>query len=255
MRTLILGDYNFYKRGDAPFLFPIFDVSAEIAQSPLINVRILALLKAIHDVRSSDDSRYISVTSVLQYFDGIGYSETAVDTALLALVDASLVEPHDPSMGSLTPNQRVAIAYSGLTHLELALFNPTFFEQMALTTLITDAEVARKIRLHHTSNDPFNVRLRSVRETFASFLIEEDERFGRVPDSEQYEVQKSVSADIRKFSGGTSEAEFFRRDTVTTSAHLRLTPGCPRRLAVIRWDESCATYWRKFFNVSDQISN
>jgi cold shock CspA family protein len=240
MRALILGDYNFYKRGDAHFVFPIFDVSTEIAQSPLIHVRLLALLKAIHDARSSDDSRYISVSSISQYFDGMGYAETAVDSALSNLMEASLVEPHDPSIGGLALAQRVAITHSGLTHLELALFNPVFFEQMALTALISNGDVAKQIRSHYVLNDLFNMRMRKVRETFASFLIEEDGKFGRVPDSAQYVVQKAVSADIQKFAGGTSEAELSSRDAVTVSAR----PGIVARGAsgVVDWFDEVKGY-------------
>jgi cold shock CspA family protein len=218
MRALMLGDYNFYKRGDAHFVFPIFDVSADVAQSPLIHVRLLALLKAVHDARSSDDSRYISVSSVSQYFDGMGYTETAVENSISALMAASLVEPRDPSIGTLALAQRVAITYSGLTHLEMALFNPTFFEQMALTSLISNGEVANQIRSSYASSDILAVRLRRVREKFATFLSEEDETFGRVPDADQYNVQKAVSADIHMFAGGTSEAELSKRDAVKASA-------------------------------------
>ena len=199
-------------------MFPIFDVSTEIARSPLVHVKVLALLKAIHDARSSNDSRYNSVSSVLGYFDGMGYAETAVESSLSALMAASLVEPHDPSIGGLALAQRIAITHSGLTHLEMALFNPTFFEQMALTALIANGEVANQIRSYYASNDVLNLRLRKVRERFATFLSEEDEKFGQVPDSGQYNVQNAVSADIYKFAGGTSEAELSNRDAVTASA-------------------------------------
>ncbi|WP_049820405.1 cold-shock protein [Bradyrhizobium japonicum] len=218
MQALILGDYNFYKRGDAHLIFPIFDVSTEVAQSPLVHLRLLALLKAAHDSRSSDDSRYLSISSITQYFDGMGYAETAVEIALSALLEASLVEPHDPSMGGLALAQRVAITYSGLTHLELALFNPVFFEQMALTALIANSDIAKQIRSHYLLDDLFRMRMRRVRETFGTFLIDEDEKFCRIPAAEQYTVQKAVSADIRKFSGGASEAELNSRDAVTRSA-------------------------------------
>lgn len=222
MRALILGDYNYYKRGDANFIFPIFDVSTEIAQSPLIHVRLLSLLRAVHNARSSDDSRYMTVSSISQYFDGMGYAETAVETALFSLMEAALVESHDPSIGNLALAQRVAITHSGLTHLELALFNPVFFEQMALTALIANVDVARQIRSHYSLNDMFNMRMRRVRETFASFLLQEDAKFCRVPEASQYAVQRALSADVRKYSGGVSEAELSNRDAVAISARLGL---------------------------------
>ncbi len=102
IRALILGDFNFYKKGDAHLLYPIFDVRSDVPQSPLINVRILALLKAAHDRRTSDDSRYLEIDSLTQYFDGIGYTETAVEGSLLALAEAMLIERHDPSISSLS---------------------------------------------------------------------------------------------------------------------------------------------------------
>ena len=212
MRTLILGDHNLFKKGDADFIFPVFDVSTEIAQSPLVYIRILALLKAVHDARSSDKSRFLSVSSVVQYFDGVGYSEAAVDNALTSLMQASLVEAHDPSMGTLASGQRVAIYHSGLAHLELALFNRIFFEQLALTASISNPDVAKKIRDHFFSGEPIEQRMRRVREEFANFLLQEDANFGRIPEAEQYDVQKAVSADIRKFAGGTSEAELSSRE-------------------------------------------
>jgi cold shock CspA family protein len=240
MRALMLGDYNFYKRGDAHFIFPIFDVDKEIAQSPLIHVRLLALLKAVHDARSSDDSRYLAVSSVSRYFDGMGYAETAIERSLSALMEAALVGPYDPSIGSLALAQRVAITHSGLTHLEMALFNPTFFEQMALTSLLANSEVAAQIRALYASSDALNLRLRKVRERFATFLTEEDEKFGRVPDADQYTVQRAVSADVRKFAGGTSEAELSTRDAVTASARPGLLASGAS--AVVDWFDEVKGY-------------
>jgi cold shock CspA family protein len=240
MRGLILGDYNFYKRGDGHLVFPIFDVDAEVAQTPLLNVRLLGLLKAAHDGRSSDDSRYLSVSSVTQYFDGMGYSETAVERNLSRLMDASLVGPHDPSIGNLAVAQRVAITHSGLTHLEMALFNPTFFEQMALTSLVANPEVAAQIRALFATGEALSKRLRKVRERFAGFLLDEDDKFGRVPTSEQYNVQRAVSEDIRKFSGGTSEAELTERDAVSVSALPGLLAN--RVNAVVDWFDETKGY-------------
>src|SRR5579871_6700337 len=134
----------------------------------------------------------------------MGYSEVAIEASLSALMDAALVEAHDPSVGTLALAQRVAITYSGLTHLEMALFNQTFFEQMALTTLLANKDVADQIRALYASAEDSTVRLRRVPEKFAAFVLQEDEKFGRVPEATQYGVQRAVSADIQKFAGGVS---------------------------------------------------
>jgi hypothetical protein len=97
-------------------------------------------------------------------------------------------------MGNLALAQRVAITYSGVTHLELALFNPTFFEQMALIALIANGDIAKQIRSHFSSsNEMYETRMRKVRETFAKFLLDEDQKFGKVPDAQQYVVQPERS--------------------------------------------------------------
>jgi cold shock CspA family protein len=158
----------------------------------------------------------------------------------LSLMGAALIEPHDPSIGTLALAQTVAITHSGLAHLEMALFNLTFFEQMALTSLIANPEVARQIRSQYSSGDALKFRLRKVREIFATFLIEEDERFGRVPESAQYNVQKAVSADIRKFCGGTSEAELSRRDAVAAAAEPGLVTSGAN--GVVDWFDQAKGY-------------
>ncbi len=240
VQTLILGDYNFYKKGDSPELFPVFEVSPKIAQSPLLPIRILSLLKATHDARSSDDTRYLSVASIFQYFDGMGYAEIAVETSLSELLQAGLVEKHDPSATGMSIEQRIAIRHSGIAHLELALFNQTYFELMALTTLITNSGIAEEIRLQYLSNDPLPLKMKRVRQTFASFLLDEDAHFGRVPSSDQYAVQEAVTADIRKFSSGESQTELANRDGVITSSQLGVI--AEAQVATVDWFDSAKNY-------------
>ena len=44
--ALVRGDYQFFRPGDEPLLFPMFQVDSTVRQSPLVHVRLLLLLRA-----------------------------------------------------------------------------------------------------------------------------------------------------------------------------------------------------------------
>lgn len=218
MRALLLGDFNFYKRTDGHLVYPIFDVDREIAQSPLINVRLLALLKARHEASGSEEGRYLDISSITQYFDAMGYTEAAVERSLSNLMGAGLIMPYDSSAGNLASAQKVAISFGGLAHLELAVFNTTFFEQMALTALMANPELALTIRSLYLSGEAEPKRLRNVREKFAGYLLAEDRAFAQLPSGEQFNVQAALTADLVKYTDGTTDAVLAQRDAVEQSA-------------------------------------
>jgi hypothetical protein len=93
-------------------------------------------------------------------------SEVAVQKSLTALLGARLVEPYDLSIKDYSDDQRVAITHSGLAQLELGLYNPVFFEQMALTTRIVNADVAARIRGAFLASKSLDLRLEDVRKIF-----------------------------------------------------------------------------------------
>jgi hypothetical protein len=128
MLALLKGDYNFFKKAGNLALIPLFDVPNDIVQSPLLAIRILALLKSIQDAGHSGEARYLELASLMQYFDAASYSDVSIEKCLGLLLAANLVEPFDPTAAELALAQRIAITPSGLVHLELALFNRTFFD-------------------------------------------------------------------------------------------------------------------------------
>jgi cold shock CspA family protein len=196
MNALIKGDYEFFKSGDEPLLFPLFQVDATIRQSPLMHVRLLVLLQNLHNGATEDVDRYISVGSIFGYFGVMSISEVAVQRSLETLLVAGLIEPYDLSKKDYTSDQRVAITYSGLAHLELGLFNPVYLEQMALTTRIVDIDVAAQIRGAYHSQNGIDARMEEVRELFCRFLVAEDGRNGTVPAKDEFEAQSSLTTDL-----------------------------------------------------------
>ena len=88
----------------------------------------------------------MDVQSIINYFDSMNCSESAVNTCLISLLEAGLIEPFDISRKDLDNDQKLAISYRGKVHLVLASHNSVFLYQMALTTAITDSDTAHKIR-------------------------------------------------------------------------------------------------------------
>lgn len=208
MNALIKGDYNLYKAGDCYEIFPIFQVDAKIKQSPLIALRVLALLESARCGARTVEDRHLTVKSIEQYFEATGCSESSVDKVISSLFDARLIEPFDPSVRDLSHEQRLAISYSGRAHLRLASRNDVFFEQMALTTAIRDEEVAVSIRSEYESSSLYRDKMHRIRHLFLEYLIEEDRRNISIPGGlSQYDSQVSLVSDLKEIAGGARHSE------------------------------------------------
>lgn len=195
--ALVKGDYLYFKPGDEPLLFPIFQVDSTIVQSPLLHVRVLALLSDLNRAASSDDERYMTVNSILAYFGVMSVPEASTQRALEKLLAAGLLEPYDLSKKSYSDDQRLAITHSGRAHLSFALYNPVYFEQLALTTSIPDTDMAAQIRGAALSGVAARVRHEQVRELFATFICDEDQRYINVPDRTEFRSQSALRDELR----------------------------------------------------------
>jgi len=196
MNALMKGDYQFFRDGDEPLLFSLFQVDSTIRQSPLLALRILLLLRDLHGAANDDVDRYMSVGSISSFFDVTSVSEAAVQKSLTVLLAAGLIEPYDLSMKDYSDGQRVAITHSGLSHVELAMFNPVFFEQMALTTRIADPDAAARVRGAYHGSKGINARLEEVREEFCSYLVAEDQGYCAVPERPEFATQLALRGDL-----------------------------------------------------------
>jgi len=203
MNALIKGDYNLYNQNDADAgeIVPVFQADKKFNQSPLLQLRILALLESTYNGASNVDERHVTMSSISDYFQAVGSTEAAVDTAVLALVNNNLVEPFDPSDRSIVATQRLAVNFAGRAHLRLATNNQIFFEQMALTTELADSDAAALIAAAHSANQPVAQKFASVRTLFAEHLINRDELEMTIPsDGAAYEAQRELTNAIRGFS-------------------------------------------------------
>lgn len=200
MNALMKGDYEAYKQSDNHEVYPIFQVDHEVRQSPLLKLRILVLLDSIHNSSRTVEEKHLSMQSIVDYFDTLGCSETAIDKAVMSLLEAGLVEPYDVSNWTLSNNSKLAISYRGVAHLRLASHNNIFFYQMALTTAITDKDVALKIKSTYKSQSSFQVKLKTIKRIFLEYLIREDKFHISIESQlDQYNCQKELNNNLDKF--------------------------------------------------------
>jgi len=119
-----------------------------------------------------------------------------------------LIEPYDASDKSLSPSVRLSITHRGLIHLDLAVFQPVFLEQLALTTRITNPEVAEELRAIIKSDQPISNQMSSLRSQFVKFIISEDSHFGNIPKTQQYECQQVLNVDLERYLDENFELSF-----------------------------------------------
>ncbi len=199
--ALMKGNYAAFKKGDNPEIYPVFQVDSEVRQSPLLKLRILALLSAARGAGRSVEERHVPVQSIVDYFDALGCPEVAIERALLSLLEGGLIEPFDISELKLTNEQRLAISYRGVAHLRLASSNSVFFYQMAITTPISSEERADLIRSAYDRTGLFTERTQEIRGLFLEFLLDEDRRHLQIDSvGDQYLCQRKLLNDLIGFS-------------------------------------------------------
>lgn len=219
MNALIKGDNNFFDKNDidAAEIVPIFQVDRKFRQSPLLPLRILALLNTTDNAASNVEDRHLSYTNISEYFQVLGCSETSVDMATLKLIANNLLEPFDPSIRDLEAEQRLAISFSGKAHLRLGLHNPVYFEQMALTTEISNADVASMISSAHATSIGIDEKKSAIRNMFASHLIEQDQIEISVPtDGSHFECQRELFEQVQGYvtvAGNDTDGSEYTKET------------------------------------------
>ena len=204
LNALLKGDYELFRQSDRHEVFPIFQVDNRFRQSPLLSLRVLALLEAISQGGRGIEDKHASVQSIYDFFDTLGIAESALTASLNALLSSRLIEPFDMSAAELSSDQQVAITHAGRAHLGLATTSNVFFEQAALTTGITNEAVGEQIRATYRRRGGILERLNEVRAIFSDYLVQEDEMFLNLPsDSNRYEHQRAITNRILAFSPGT----------------------------------------------------
>ena len=205
MNALLKGDYNAFRHDDEHYIFPIYQADDEIRQSPLIHLRILLLLRASHHNGANDEQRYLSIKSIFGYCDLMGMSELAVEKGVLSLLQSGLIEPYDLASRESTQSLNLAITYSGLTHIEMALSSRAYIEQMAITTRIANYDVVSEMNTEFRSQSQFAERMRKIVGIFARYLDEEDKKYVKIGIGSELAEQRELGDDlVRQWANSAS---------------------------------------------------
>ncbi len=208
MDALMKGDHELYKQNDNHEIYPVFQIHGEYGHSPLLSLRILSLLDNIYSSGRNVEDKHINIESITSYFDALGCSETALDITLNSMLDASLIEPFDLSEKELSSNQKFAITHKGRVHLRLASHNSVFIYQMALTSSITNSDLASKIRSVYYANAEFIEKVKSIRALFIDYLIIEDKKYiNDLPTEGQFDCQRSIIDNLKSFKDKPSYSD------------------------------------------------
>ncbi|ELV8680786.1 hypothetical protein QNE28_000708 [Vibrio fluvialis] len=217
--ALLRGDYEAYRlsTGEDFGVISTFKVSSKKLHSPLLNLRILALLKVAKLGGRDVEERHLTVQSITHYFEALGVDSVDVEYCLTELSSLRLIEPYDPSSSILNDNQKLAITYKGLAHYDLSTRNGVYFYQMAITTGICDPEVVADIRSCYKSKRSFSDMTSYIRKKFADYLIHEDKKYiNNDSEKEQFECQKDLLKDIQVFSSNKGELNSLIQDNYSS---------------------------------------
>ena len=96
---------------------PVVPGQRKVRQSPVLVLRILALLDGFRKGARNVEDRHLRVQSIVDYFSAIGHSEIGIENALIPMLQAGLVEAYDPQYRTYCRSQRLAITSSGMRHM------------------------------------------------------------------------------------------------------------------------------------------
>lgn len=202
IKSLICGRYS-HQWKDVAEIFSIFDSQKNYVTSPLIYIRVLGYLNELKRNSKTVDQMYITVDSVLEYFDPLLSSEPAIFECLKTLWESQLIDSFDPSGGVFGSDQRVGITPRGQAHLRLALNDWSFVGELALTAELDNESVAREIRSIYRSDLSDRRRMAQIRKRFVKYMLEEDATFvGLNVADDIYKSQRDIVDRLERVQGG-----------------------------------------------------
>lgn len=196
MHALILGNRNHFQQDDNPYVLNVFEISPHFLSSPLLY---LSILKVLID-RAGEEvgiGSYMSVEQVRRYFDSAGVTEAAINFALNNLLVRRLAQPYDASSETVETSERIAITHAGRIHYDMALNDPFYLTDMAYATPVRNSELVDRLRNVREEGKMGAAEWREVQKQFATYCLNEDGAFVRLPKDEMYDGQRQLRADFR----------------------------------------------------------
>ncbi|SFD09196.1 hypothetical protein SAMN04488059_12072 [Devosia psychrophila] len=191
IKALLIGNYDRFTETASSYVANLFSVDPLSPESPLIRLYLLDHLNAIKAASSTVEDRYVKVIELLAHFEQIGASRENIIRILKHLFEFRLVESFDGAEEEISIESRVGCTPSGTVHLELALTNPAYLEEMAYVTgLRTKGAVDQLDQLRFRMRDSKS-RLEFFH-TFASYVYGEDGQKTHLPTADTFRNMLNV---------------------------------------------------------------
>ena len=197
-RALLKGEYDRFNEQENEFVSNLFYTNRMQPESPLLAFYLLWILRQrLNSVRDEGvDSRHWHVSDLCSLFEGCGVADELVMQVLNRLYARRLIEALDPNVRNIGVGDRVAIKESGIAHIELALNSPTYIDQTALTTGVSELFTRNEIRKNN-----YPQRMGRVRDTFLRYVLKIDAGRVAIPKSKVYD---QINMARRQIEGMTS---------------------------------------------------
>ena len=193
-RALIKGCYDIYADEIHTFIRNIYALDDELETSPLLGLRILRLLR---DTQKSDaDNPFVSLDQILDYFRAMLVDATVTTSWLSRLLESALCLSYDPTVTDIDNAGRLQISPAGFQHLRWGSGDADYAQIMLEVTPLRDSAVYD--RLTRLRKRPVREVWQEELETFADYLISEDEKYCSVPDHEAFANQIRVASRLRR---------------------------------------------------------
>ena len=193
-RAVIRGDYFDFHALTSEFVHNVYSPPVEGGETPLVVSRILLFLRDAWVKADQPHQKYVKVTQVVDYMQGMNYPAASVTRYLAWMLDAGLALSFDPSQTDIEKVTKIQASPSGLQHLTMAIGDLVYQESMAIITPILDYSIYEKMRdLHNaTSGSQAQRSYAGIRNAFCDYLMTEDARICVIPKHESYASQRRL---------------------------------------------------------------
>ncbi|MFC1679096.1 hypothetical protein ACFL2T_02670 [Elusimicrobiota bacterium] len=191
--AIIKGRHKTHLASENNFVKNAFRVDKEPPTSPLLNLRILQLLKdsaSSQKTAGKAEEAYLTIPDIQEYFGAMNIGVSAVRKALASMMAFGLIESFDPTQAAIAEAERVRVSHSGVLHLEWSTGNPVFMSCMAEISPISERNAWDQLKVIYEKARP---QWREICEVFAAHLLNQDKCFCLIPEHESYNGERALS--------------------------------------------------------------
>jgi hypothetical protein len=184
--ALLKRTYNSYPINNHPYIQNLYFITGNINTTPLLAIRILALLMDRKNEEKEDN--YLIIDQILDYFNGMGLDRSITTKHLDLMLKKGLLYSYDPTVIDINDSKRIEISPSGGEHFFWGLNDVDYLYVMMEVTPISDRDTFYSIKEKFYDR---NERSRSMLD-FLNWITSEDKIFCHVPKHEAYLGQAKV---------------------------------------------------------------